>query len=177
MIVQGQLPAGAYERSLERKADDRGALTEMYRTDWSADPLVVQWNFIQTESGVMRGVRCHFRHNDHLIVLKGSLVVGLRDLRPGSPTEGRTAIVELSGDRLSLLMTPSGVAHGLYSVTPALFCVGVTCLFDDSDDNGCFWRDRDLGIDWPFQEAKVCATDGPHRRLADLLPLVPAFRS
>ena len=176
MLIRGKLPTGAYERPLEPKADDRGSLTEIYRKDWSGSPAVVQWNFIRTEAGVMRGVRCHLRHDDHLIVLQGTMVVGLRDLRPGSPSEGQTALVELSGDRLSLLMTPAGVAHGLYSATPALFCVGVTSIFDGADDNGCFWGDKDLEIDWPFQQARVCAADGPHRRLADLLRLIPAFR-
>ena len=56
----------------------------------------MQWNAVWSEAGVLRGVHVHIRHDDYLTVPVGRASVGLRDLRRGSPTEGLSALVELS---------------------------------------------------------------------------------
>lgn len=175
-VVAGSLPDGALLKPLPANKDSRGALTEIYRAGWGSGPAAVQWNFVRSAENVLRGVRVHFGHDDFLVLLEGRASIGLRDLRPGSPTEGAAALVELSGANLALLKTPAGVAHGIYSHTPAVFAVGVTAFHEESDENPCRWNDPDLGIPWPCAVPILSERDAAAGSLAELLPRVPAWR-
>ncbi|HKB70309.1 MAG TPA: dTDP-4-dehydrorhamnose 3,5-epimerase family protein [Thermoanaerobaculia bacterium] len=159
MIRDGALPEGVVWRPLQPLSDSRGVFTEIYRGEWIEGHPALQWNFIRSEAGVMRGVRVHPRHDDYLVVLEGFLQVGLRDLRRRSPTFGQTALVELRGSALSLLKTPAGVAHGLYVAEPSLVVIGVTRYHDPDDDIPVRWDDPALGIPWPFAAAAISPSD------------------
>src|SRR5687767_6795800 len=87
-------------RPLTTHPDERGALTEIYRSAWDTGIDPVQWNCLVSEAQVVRGVHVHIAHTDYVLVVRGRASVGLRDLRPGSPTENRTALIELSADEL-----------------------------------------------------------------------------
>lgn len=175
-VVAGSLSDGALFKPLPANRDDRGAFTEIYRAGWSSGPAAVQWNFVRSAGNVLRGVRVHFRHDDFLVLLEGRASIGLRDLRRDSPTEGAVALVELWGVDLALLKTPAGVAHGIYSHTPAVFAVGITAFHEDSDENPCRWNDPGLGIPWPFAAPVLSERDAAAGSLAELLPKVPAWR-
>src|SRR3972149_836293 len=82
------LPAGVRLLPLEMNRDDRGVFTEVFRRSWDIGVEPVQWNFVTSQAGVLRGVHVHVRHVDYLIVLEGRASIGLRDLRRGSPPEG-----------------------------------------------------------------------------------------
>jgi dTDP-4-dehydrorhamnose 3,5-epimerase len=172
MIRFGSLPEDARWRPLPPIPDERGAFAEIYRGEWMEGPPALQWNFIRSKPGVMRGVRVHRRHDDHLVVLDGFLIVGLRDFRRESSTFGRTTLLELRGSSLSLLKIPAGVAHGLYVAEPSLFVIGVTRYHEPSDDIPCRWDDPALEIPWPFAEARVSPTDGGGRTMAEVIELV-----
>lgn len=172
MVRSGTLPEGVRWRPLPSIPDERGAFAEIYRGEWTGGAPALQWNFIRSRSGVMRGVRVHRRHDDHLVVLDGFLLVGLRDLRRGSSTFGRTALVELRGSSLSLLEIPAGVAHGLYVAEASLFVIGVTRYHDPSDDIPCRWDDPALGIPWPFSTALVSPSDAAGLSFAEVSELV-----
>jgi len=172
MMRSGSLPEGARWRPLPPISDERGTFAEIYRQEWMEGAPALQWNFIRSKSGVMRGVRVHRRHDDHLVVLDGLVLVGLRDLRRASPTFGRTALAELRGSAPSLLKTPAGVAHGLYVAEPSLFVIGVTRYHDPSDDISCRWDDPALEIPWPFAAAQVSPADAAGRPLSEVIELV-----
>jgi dTDP-4-dehydrorhamnose 3,5-epimerase len=173
MIRHGSLPAGAYWRPLEPIPDPRGVFAEIYREEWSSEGgPALQWNFIRSNAGVMRGVRVHPRHDDHLVLLDGRLEVGLRDLRRSCPTFGATALVELRGSTLSLLKVPAGVAHGLYVAEPSLFLIGVSRYHDPADDIPIRWDDPALEIPWSVQTAVVSPSDAAAGSLADVSRIV-----
>ena len=73
--------------ALRPYADDRGLFTELCARSGSG-PAPVQWNAVRPDAGVLRGVHWHRVHADYLTVVGGTLVLGLRDLRAGSPSEG-----------------------------------------------------------------------------------------
>lgn len=102
-----KLPAGTLVRELEAHGDERGVFTELYRLEWGTGVTPVQWNAVRSEAGVLRGTHVHIRHDDYLTVPYGHAVVGLRDLRRTSPTEGLSALVELDGDRPAALTHPA----------------------------------------------------------------------
>jgi dTDP-4-dehydrorhamnose 3,5-epimerase len=163
------LPAGVRLRPLATHADPRGSFTEVFREEWEVGVEPVQWNVVRSAAGVLRGVHVHPRHGDYFLVVGGRALVGLRDLRRGSPTEGLSALVELRGDALAALTIPPGVAHGFYLPEPSIHLYSVSHYWDPADELGCHWRDPALGIPWPCTEPLLSPRDAEAAPLADLL--------
>ena len=149
---------GVQLRPLQTHDDDRGSVTEVFREGWCSEPYL-QWNYVRSGEGVLRGVHGHFRHSDYLVLLEGAALIGLRDMRRGSPSEGRVALVEMGGDRLQTLTIPPGVAHGFYFSRPSMLVYAVTHYWNTDDELGCRWDDPELGIPWPIQSARVSPRD------------------
>ena len=89
--VTGSLPHDVRLSPLVPHRDERGSFVELFREEWETDVHPVQWNAVDSEQGVLRGVHVHPRHDDYLTVVRGSATVGLRDLRDDSPTAGAAA--------------------------------------------------------------------------------------
>ncbi len=174
--VSGILPDGVRIFDLAGHGDVRGRLTEIYREDWWPYGAARQWNHVASRAGVMRGVHVHTRAAEYYVLLGGRVVVGYRDVRRGSPTRGRTALVELGAAGPGVIAAPPGLAHGVYAVEAFTLLVGTTTVRDDAAELGCHWKDPDLEIPWPFTTAIVSRRDASLGRLADVLPLAPPFR-
>ncbi len=129
-VAAPELPTNTILRPLEPHGDDRGVFLELYRAEWETGVAPIQWNAVRSESGVVRGVHVHLRHDDYLTVPIGRAMVGLRDLRRGSPTEGLSALVQLDAERPAALIIPHGVAHGFYFPEPSVHVYAVTEYWD-----------------------------------------------
>lgn len=167
--TSGSLPHDLRLTPLEPHGDDRGTFTELYREQWETGVAPVQWNVVDSEAGVLRGVHVHPRHDDYLTVIRGRATVGLRDLRPGSPTEGVAACVELDGARPTAISIPHGVAHGFYFHQPSTHVYAVSHYWDPADELGCRWDDPGLEIPWPQRSAHISPRDEQLPSLAKLL--------
>jgi dTDP-4-dehydrorhamnose 3,5-epimerase len=113
---------------------------------------------VHSRPGVFRGMHFHRRHDEYFALLTGKAAVGLRDLRPWSPTYGAHALFEVTGDRPSCIVFPRGLLHGWYFHEDSLHLQAVSESYSDyaAEDNlGCHWSDPGIGIDWPFTEAIV----------------------
>lgn len=140
--------------TLSTLRDRRGSLTEIFRQEWVNSAVPVQWNCVQSEANVLRGVHVHVKHVDYLVVIQGRMQIGVTDLREGGIGAG--SIVELSEEKRSMLMVPQGVAHGFYFPEPTIFVYGVSEYWDPiHDEYGCRWDDPALGIPWPQAIAPV----------------------
>jgi dTDP-4-dehydrorhamnose 3,5-epimerase len=155
--------------ALEGHRDERGTLTEVYRLHWPSAIDAVQWNLVESQARVLRGVHVHHRHEDWLVVVAGTMVVGLRDLRAGSPSHGVVDLVTLGGGERRALRIPPGVAHGFYFPEPSVHVYAVSDYWDPADELGCRFDDPDLGIDWPDPEPVLSDRDHSLPRLAELL--------
>ncbi len=142
------LPEGVRLNVLVRHSDDRGWLCEIYRASWDGVVPAVQWNLVRSRAETLRGVHVHGIHWDYLVGVTGLLQVGLRDLRRDSPTHGRTAVVELDGERTASVVIPPGVAHGFFSPIETLHAYGVSHDWDTADELACHWNDPALEIPW-----------------------------
>ena len=162
------LLAGVELHALTPHGDDRGTFLELFRDSWSFPIAPAQWNAVRSEENVLRGVHAHWRHSDYLTVVAGRASIGLHDLREGSPTEERGALVELNGIEPAALLIPTGVAHGFYFHEISLHVYAVSHEWDPEDELGCRWDDPALGIAWPCENPHISERDralGPLREL------------
>lgn len=171
-----ELPAGVHLRPLQANEDDRGVFTEVFRKVWDTGVDPVQWNFVTSRAGVLRGVHVHVRHDDYLILVKGRASVGLRDLRRGSVTEGMASLLELRDDRLTAVTIPHGVAHGFYFHESSAHLYSVSRYWDVSDELGCHWADPALEIPWPVETAQTSECDHSAGPLSDLMAQIEPYQ-
>ncbi len=175
-VERDDLPAGVELRELRANGDERGVFTELFRREWDLFVDPVQWNIVHSEAGVLRGVHVHPVHDDYLTVVSGTAVVGLRDLRPDSPTAERTALVELRGRTPTSIAIPHGVAHGFLFLAASTHCYAVSHPWHPADELGCRWDDPELGIPWPRRPALVSERDSSAPTLAQLRAQLQARR-
>ena len=142
---------GTFVVDLHTFADTRGDLAELYRTEWFNEE-VRQINYTRNEPGTMRGAHFHLQRNEHIIIASGSALFGLHDARPGSPTEGKSAMLNLSADKLQMIYVPTGVVHSIYSPTENIMLVGQTSYYQRADEYDCFYNDPDLNFSWPITD-------------------------
>jgi dTDP-4-dehydrorhamnose 3,5-epimerase len=166
---------GTYVVDLTMNKDERGSVTEIYRKNWSGR-LAPQWNHTVSEANVMRGAHVHFKRNEHLILADGELIVGLRDIRPGSPTFGHSRMLTLSAKKLQMIYMPTGILHALYAVSRCVFLVGQTAYYERADEIDCFYNDPALDFKWPDVDPIMTERDRNAPPLSSILKLVPAWQ-
>lgn len=171
-LVAGRMIAGVALRPLAAHADARGSFTEIFSRGWTDQPVPAQWSLVRSAQGVLRGMHLHRGHDEGFLLVEGAAHVGLRDVRPGSPTEGASALFAFSGDRPVALTFPRGLVHGWCFTAPSLHIQSVTSTFESygPDDNlGCHWSDPGLGIDWPAPPTIVAPRAAAFPSLAALM--------
>jgi len=97
-LKAGGVIAGARLRPLDVKRDARGSFTEIFYSSWDTGIAPAQWSLVRSAPGVLRGMHLHRRHDEYYLVVAGRASVGLKDLRPGSPTHGVSSLYELDGE-------------------------------------------------------------------------------
>lgn len=167
--MSDRLPHGVQLTKLETHADERGALTEVFRRSWTTGIEPVQWNVTLSQPGVLRGTHVHLEHTDYITVIEGRADVGLSDFRPGSPTEGLAVVLELAAEEMAGLTIPPGVFHGLYFRERSIFLYGLSHGWQPVDDLACRWDDPDLGIPWRVGDPTLSVRDASAPSLRELL--------
>jgi dTDP-4-dehydrorhamnose 3,5-epimerase len=163
MTATGRRIAGVRYGTVERHADDRGALRELWResTIGAIDPAhagavpgdrprFVQANLSSSAVGVVRGLHLHRRQLDRWVIGSGRAFVALVDVRP-MLAGGAAPIVEtseLAAD--DWVQIPAGVAHGFMALEPVELVYLVTNEYDGSDETGFAWDDDLAAVPWPL---------------------------
>ena len=104
-------------------------------------------------------------------VIRGRVLDIAVDIRVGSPTFGRWAAAELSGENASQLFIPRGFAHGFSVLSDeAVFQYKCDGFYNPSAEGAIAWDDPDLAIDWglPAGEVLLSEKDKYHPRLKDI---------
>ncbi|HLG68685.1 MAG TPA: dTDP-4-dehydrorhamnose 3,5-epimerase [Acidimicrobiales bacterium] len=151
--------------------DERGRFVEAYRRRWL--PLgreMVQANRSEKAAGAVVGLHYHLHQADYWYVLRGRARVVLHDLRQGSPTDGVTQVLDLSGDEDRGLFVPPGVAHGFASLTDVLLWYLVDGYYNPADELGLAWDDPDVGAEWGVTDPVLSGRDRANPRRRDLPP-------
>jgi dTDP-4-dehydrorhamnose 3,5-epimerase len=129
---------------------------------------------LSTRVGTVRGL--HFQRPPMaqaklVSVLRGAIFDVAVDLRQGSPWYGCPVAVRLSAEEGNQLVIPAGFAHGFCTLEPdTVVAYKVDAYYSAEDDDGLYWADPALGIDWPVTEAEAELSDKDRRlpKLADV---------
>jgi dTDP-4-dehydrorhamnose 3,5-epimerase len=54
---------------LESRVDAGGVFTQVFHREWRLGIHPVQWNAVQSEANVLRGVHVHVVHGDYFVLL------------------------------------------------------------------------------------------------------------
>lgn len=130
--------------------DIRGSLSEIHRDEWGLAPRPVQWDLVTSHPHVLRGVHVHRLRWDYIVVLAGHATIGLKDIRRGHGSFNGKMLIDVDGERPTVVTIPPGVAHGIFANNDLKYLYGLTVAWDGSDEDlGCRYDDPDLGIKWP----------------------------
>ncbi len=109
---------GVEVKVLRYHLDDRGRLLEILRRD---DPLFRQFGQVYLTTaypGVIKAWHAHRHQTDHLVCIKGAVLLVLYDDRAESPTRGHINEFLLSEYQPMVVQIPPMVWHGFKNVGP-----------------------------------------------------------
>ena len=136
--------------------DARGYFCETFRANLFAEaglPVFVQHNQSLSTQGVLRGLHMQKQYPQGKLVraMLGSVYDVAVDMRPGSPTYGKWAGVELSDSNMWSFFVPAGFAHGFLVLSEtALFAYQCTDYYHPDDEAGIRYDDSAIGVEWPL---------------------------
>ncbi len=137
--------------------DNRGYFLETWRDDVFRQAGVgfdfVQDNQSSSHQGVLRGLHYQIKQPQGKLVrvLSGRVFDVAVDLRRSSPTFGRWAGAELSGENRRLFWVPPGFGHGFYVLSEmAEFAYKCTDYYAPEHERIIHFDDPDIGIVWPL---------------------------
>ena len=160
--------------------DGRGYFFESFNhkkfaelTGWTEQ--FVQDNQSHSSYGVVRGL--HFQQGEHaqaklVRVLQGKVLDAAVDLRPGSPSFGKSFTVELDEHNEYQFFVPRGFAHGFSVLSPtATFFYKCDNFYNKPSEGSIHPYDPELNIDWkiPAVEALLSDKDKAAGSLKDYL--------
>jgi dTDP-4-dehydrorhamnose 3,5-epimerase len=147
--------------------DERGFFFESWNArsfaEAGIDATFVQDNHSRSARGVLRGLHYQIAQPQGKLVrvVRGRVFDVAVDIRRGSPTFGRWAGVELSGDNRKMLWVPPGFAHGFLSLEDGTeFLYKCTDFYAPDHERSILWSDPRIGIDWPLAPGEAPALAG-----------------
>jgi len=135
--------------------DDRGFFFETFNLAGMIElGLPAEWkqdNFSLSKKNVIRGLHYQIGQPQGKLVrvVAGAARDVIVDLRKSSPTFGRHATVELSGEGSRMVWVPAGFGHGFAALTETVaLSYKVTDYYSPKEERTVLWNDPALGIDW-----------------------------
>ncbi len=156
--------------------DDRGFFMETYRADNFRDiGLPTDWvqdNHSRSARGVLRGL--HFQWEPPMSklmrVTSGAAFLVAVDIRKGSPTLGQWFGLEVSAENKKQVYASYGFARGFCALTDGCEvqykCTG---LYNSGAESGVFYKDPEIGVEWPLRDVQVSNKDAGAQSLKQWL--------
>ena len=180
-IEQTALP-GVVILTPRRFGDDRGWFCETWNAARMAEagwdiPFVQDNHSMSGPVGTLRGL--HYQRPPHaqaklVRCTRGAIFDVALDVRPGSPTFGRSVGAELSAENGAMLYVPKGFAHGFQTLTDdAEVFYQMSEFYTPELGRGVRWNDPAFAIAWPLPVTVMAPRDRdyPDVDLAQLAPL------
>jgi dTDP-4-dehydrorhamnose 3,5-epimerase len=153
-----QLISGVEVEAVEKFADDRGCLAELFRFGQPglvrdfvpASGVQIQVSFTTSYPGVIKAFHYHFEQIDLWAPLSGMMQVALYDLRESSPTCGRLNTLFVGDARLWKVRIPPGVAHGyrVLGTEPSAMIYAMDRFYNPQDEGRIAYDDPGINYDW-----------------------------
>jgi dTDP-4-dehydrorhamnose 3,5-epimerase len=148
--------------------DDRGYFFESFNQRTfsevtGTEVVFVQDNQSSSQYGVLRGL--HFQKGVHaqaklVRVLQGRVLDVAVDIRPSSPSFGRSFAIELSDTSGTQLFIPRGFAHGFLVLSEtATFFYKCDNYYNKESESGIAYDDPDLEIDWGIDASDIILSE------------------
>ena len=170
-----------------RHTDARGFFQETFHEDayrqLGIEPSFVQDNWSRSTRGTVRGLHYQLRKPQAKLiqVVSGEVFDVAVDIRRGSPSYGKSHMIQLSGAEAVQVYIPEGYAHGFCVVSEQADLMYKCTDFYHADDNyGIHWDDPDLSIEWPpvIDQPTLSDKDLTHPKLRDVDPAcLPVFET
>ncbi|MBE6356573.1 MAG: dTDP-4-dehydrorhamnose 3,5-epimerase [Lentisphaerae bacterium] len=149
--------------------DERGYFFESWNEQkFAAAGIFCRWvqdNESRSRAGVIRGLHYQlppYTQAKLVRVIEGKVLDVAVDIRKDSPTFGRYAAVELSGENKYQLFIPRGFAHGFAVLSETVvFAYKCDNIYMPASERGIAWDDPQLGINWqiPAENAVLSGKD------------------
>lgn len=165
--------AGVYFMPIKAYADERGQFMETFRREWF--PWInwdrMQSNRSDSRAGVLRGLHYHHHQIDYWYVSRGSVRVGMVDLRRSSATFMAVETYEIGDTNNVGVFIPTGVAHGFLALTDVTLTYLVNNYYDGGrDELGVAWNDPQIAIPWGTDAPLMSPRDLQNPFLRDIPP-------
>jgi dTDP-4-dehydrorhamnose 3,5-epimerase len=157
--------------------DSRGFFMESFNARTFKEVTGVETDFVQDNhsrsgQGVLRGLHYQIRKPQGKLVrvTSGRVFDVAVDLRRSSPTFGKWAGFELTGENHRQFWIPAGFAHGFVVLSESAdFLYKATDYYAPEFERSLYWNDPAVGIDWPLEglTPKLAAKDEAGKLLAD----------
>ncbi|GAA0952510.1 dTDP-4-dehydrorhamnose 3,5-epimerase family protein [Nonomuraea longicatena] len=147
--------------------DDRGLFTRTFDAALAAEHGLDAAAFVQDSQsrsrlGTIRGMHGRSGRGEAKLVrcARGAVHDVLVDIRPGSPTFGRSQAFTLDDTSFATLYVPPGFLHGFQALTGQTdVCYRIDREHDPEEDLSVRYDDADLGLAWPLPPTSVSARD------------------
>ena len=152
----------------EKRGDDRGFFARVFcEHEFAAVGLETRFvqmnNSLSQTKGTLRGL--HYQRQAAAEVkvvrcIRGALWDVVLDLRPESPTFGKSFGAELTADNRLMMYVPKGFAHAILTLTDeteALYLV--SAFYAPEQEGGVRWNDPRFRIEWPIAPVEISSKD------------------
>lgn len=168
-VIPSETIAGVFVVEPTIHGDQRGLFIETYRREWFPNGReMIQGNRSNKQMGAVVGLHYHMHQADYWYVPVGVIRVVLHDLRQGSPTQGATLTVDISGENHVGVYIPPGVAHGFSALTDVVMTYLVDNYYNPADELGVAWNDPVIGADWGVTDPILSDRDRSNPLRADI---------
>jgi dTDP-4-dehydrorhamnose 3,5-epimerase len=160
--------SGAYLIEIEPRGDDRGFFARAFcEQEFKRQGLDSQFcqvnNSFTAKKGTLRGMHYQLVPSAEVKIVRvvsGALYDVIADLRPDSPTFGKSFGAELSAKNRTSMYVPRGFAHGFLTLTDdveAMYLVSAS--YAPQLERGLRFDDPWLAIKWPDAPIEISSKD------------------
>ena len=146
-------PRGYFFESYSKKSFIEAGITDDF----------VQSNQSLSQKGVLRGLHFQippFAQSKLVRVIQGSVLDVAVDIRKNSPTFGQHYSIVLSEQNKKMLYVPVGFAHGFLTLEDnTVFSYKCVNFYNKDAEQGIFWNDETLNIDWSINAPVLSEKD------------------
>ena len=144
--------------------DHRGFFTETFNTNIQDElgRIFYQDNHHKSKKNVIRGI--HYQWDKPMgklcRVVKGSGIDALVDLRPNSPTYGKSETIFLSDENFIQVWVPEGFGHGFLALEEDThFCYKCSALHNGANEGSISPFDSTLNVNWTITKDEAILSE------------------